>query len=65
MKAYHGVAEVGIIVAEAEHGLNGRGVDVGQEEHTGACSLGTSDDFGAVGVELLCVDVGVGVDIGH
>ena len=63
VQSQHGVAHVGVLSAGVHDAATGLQVD-GRQEHPAAPGLpGPLDDVGPVGVELLAVQVAVGINI--
>jgi hypothetical protein len=64
MKAEHGIAVVGILAAEVEDSLTGFEIDA-RHQYFGDASLTSAGyHLGAVGCELLTIEVTMGIDKG-
>ena len=62
METNHGIAQTGVLAAQAEHRLYGSGINVRQKEFLCTGLQSATDDFGTVGIEVVGIDMSVGVD---
>jgi hypothetical protein len=65
MKAEHGIAVVRVLAAEVKDGLTGFEVDARHQDFGDASLTSAGHHLGAVGCELLTIEVTMGIDKGE
>ena len=62
MQSQHGMTEFVPLIADSQHGSNGVGINVGQEDFVGSSLKGARHYFSSIFVELFGIEVAMGVD---